>query len=79
MNFDDKSIADIYKMILVIEDDPANKNTEKGSIFIYTKKAMKRLDKLRWEITYKLIDKKKENGTFVETGGYSGRKCNKRR
>jgi hypothetical protein len=79
MNFDNKTIQDIQDMIQKITDDPASKNPDKDSIFIYTKQASNKMGKLAQEITYKMIDKKKENGTFVETGGYSGRKCNKRR
>lgn len=41
-----------------VEDDPAHKNREPVSIWIYTKKARRKLDAISWAITYLLAERK---------------------
>jgi hypothetical protein len=61
-----------------IEDDPANRETEPGSLYLYNKAARKRLDAIRREIVDQQIARQKAAGTYVFPGGYSGRQTNKR-
>jgi hypothetical protein len=60
-----------------IRDDPKNKMPP-GSFWLYTAAARKRLDKIAWEITYLLAEKRAANGDPVPTNGYSGRNSNRR-
>lgn len=45
-----------------VEDDPKSKNPAhaKGSIWIYSKAARRKLDAISWAITYQLAERKKE-------------------
>ena len=78
MKLDGKSMDELLKMQVDICSDPVNKrNTDSTSIYIYTDKANKKLDAIGWAITHLMIEKKRENGTYIEPSGYSGRKCKK--
>lgn len=60
-----------------IENDPQNQNTD-GGIWLYSESARKKLDAIAMEINERMIERKRAAGTYVFTGGYSGRQSNKR-
>ncbi len=53
------SIAELEAMIHKIREEPSNLNP-KGGIYIYTKKAMKKMDDISWVITWHLTDIRKQ-------------------
>ena len=78
MKLDGKTIEELVALRKSIEDNPANKNPV-GSLWIHTKSARKKFDLIDREITYRLIQKQKDAGTYVPCDGYSGRQTNRRR
>ena len=56
-------------------DDPLNKNSD-GSIFLFHKKAQKRIDAIGDAISMHLKQRKIDRGTY-ESNGYSGRNRNR--
>ena len=57
--------------------DPVNRNIA-GGLYLYTKEAQKKLDKIAWAITILIKEEKKARGEFVNEAGYSGRMTNRR-
>lgn len=60
-----------------IEQDPSSKANLDG-LFLYNKKARKKLQKIREEIAYLQAQRRKEEGREVLVAGYSGRQTNRR-
>jgi len=72
-----KTNAEWLMLRTAIESDPANHNPP-GSLFIYTEKARKKLDRIDREITHNLAEARKASGNPVSCDGYSGRNSNRR-
>jgi hypothetical protein len=73
----DEQIADIQRKIVSLQDDPANAG-KPGSIWKYTPKTHKKLDKLAMDITHLIAEKRALQGNPVDCPGYSGRQTNRR-
>jgi hypothetical protein len=71
------TIEELTALMKQVTDDPNNQNP-KGSFWLYTKSASRKLDAIGWAITYKLADKREAVGDPVPTNGYSGRQSNRR-
>lgn len=54
------SLAELAAMREEVTRDPANKNTQPGSIYLFSPKARKLLDDLAWAVRYHLENKKDE-------------------
>lgn len=67
----------LVTMQATIEADPKNQNP-KGHINRFTPQAQKKLAAIAQAITDNIIEQKKASGTYVFTGGYSGRQTNRR-
>ena len=65
-------MAELMQMTSAIESDPANK-MPKGSTYLYTKPAIKKLDEIARQVTYLLAEKRKAAGNPVPCDGYSGK------
>ena len=74
-----KTIAELSMLQQQIVTDPANRNTTPDSIYLYTPKARKKLNRIAQAITDLLIERKKRDGTYKPAPGYSGRQTNRRR
>ena len=72
-----KTTTEWLAVQLAIESDPANRNPP-GSLFIYTEKARKKLDRIAREITNNMAEARKSAGNPVPCDGYSGRQSNRR-
>jgi len=72
------SIDDLVKLSEQLTANPANK-IDAISPYIYNKKILRKLDNIRWAITYHLRDERKANGEIINEAGYSGRMTNRRR
>jgi hypothetical protein len=57
------NIEELLALRKKVEEDPKSQNPlhAKGSIFLYTKAAERKLDAISWAVTYHLQDKKKDN------------------
>ena len=55
-----KTMQELLAKQRAIEADPKNRNPQKGSIWLYTKNAQRRLDKIAFEITELLRQKKEQ-------------------
>lgn len=73
----DDQIAEIQRKITELQDDPANKG-KPGSIWKYTQKTHKKLDKLAMSIAILMAEKRAILGNPVPCSGYSGRQTNQR-
>jgi hypothetical protein len=60
-----------------IEADPASKENLDG-LYLFNKKARKKLQTIREEIAHLQAKKRKEEGREIFVAGYSGRKTNRR-
>jgi hypothetical protein len=78
MNLHNKSNSELVKLQSEIESDPANKNTD-GGLFLYSKKARAKLDKIARQITENLREAREKAGNPVPCDGYSGLQTNKRK
>lgn len=76
MKLDGKSTAELVQMREAICADPKNKVT--GGLFLYTKEARKKLDRIDRAITENIRQKRLAEGKPVNDSGYSGRQTNKR-
>ena len=54
------NIDRLLEMDKEIKEDPANKNTDKNSIYLYTKSARKKLDEIGWAIIFILKNDKRK-------------------
>lgn len=52
------SLQELAAMSDAVTSDPANKNTQPGSIYLYSPKARKLLEDIGWAVRYHLDDKK---------------------
>lgn len=52
------SLEELAAMSEAVTKNPANKNTQPGSIYLYSPKARKWLDDIAWAVRYHLDDKK---------------------
>lgn len=52
------SLEELAAMREAVVTDPANRNTQPGSIYLFSPKARKKLDELAWAVRYHLDDKK---------------------
>jgi len=73
-----KTTAEWQAIRIAIESDPANLNQPGTSLFIYTEKARKKLDKIAREITNNMAEARKTAGNPVPCDGYSGRQSNRK-
>lgn len=73
----DEQIAAIQRKITALQDDPANAG-QPGSIWKYTPKTHKKLDKLARGISDLIAEKRAIQGNPVVCDGYSGRQTNRR-
>jgi hypothetical protein len=53
-----KSFEELNEIRLAIENEPANQ-MPKGSFYLYTPNARKKLDDIAWAVTYKLAEKQR--------------------
>ena len=82
MKLDGKTNVELLEMMAAIESDPANQMPDRQlhqHLHLYTPKACKKLNKIAWQITSNIADKRKADGDPVPTCGYSGMKQNRRR
>lgn len=70
------TMAELVELRERITSDPANQQT--GSLYLYTPKAMKKLNTIDWAITWHLRAKREAEGRPVSSEGYSGRQSNRR-
>lgn len=56
------SVEELTTMQRAIQDDPTCRNPERGSIWIYTPKARKKLADIAWAIRYHMDDKQQAEG-----------------
>ena len=77
MKLDNKTMTELMQMTTAIESDPKNQ-MPKGSTYLYTKPARKKLEAIARQVTYLLAEKRKAAGNPVPCNGYSGRKSNRR-
>lgn len=52
------SLEELAAMREAVVMDPASKNTQPGSVYLFSPKARKKLDDLAWAVRYHLDDKK---------------------
>lgn len=76
MNLTKKTMAELIELEKAIADDPNNKNPP-GSFFIFTKRAMSRMDAIRREIACRVRENRIAEGKTIDDSGYSGRNSNK--
>lgn len=69
-------LAALQAMLQEQMDAPENRNPP-GCVFIYTKRAQRKMDAIAEAISMHLKDRKIANGTY-QTEGYSGRNSNRR-
>lgn len=55
-----RTIEELLAKGEAVRADPANKNPQAGSIYLYTPKARKLLDDIAWAIKYHMDDKRAE-------------------
>jgi hypothetical protein len=79
MNLDSKTNEELIALRTEIENNPANRNPPGTSLFLYTRAAVRKIDRINQQITHNLAMRRAAEGNPVPTAGYSGRKCNKRR
>ena len=80
MKLEGKTNAELLALREAIEEDPANQIPRgSGSIYLYTPKARKKLDEIADWIMHNLAEAKRARGEYINTAGYSGRKCKRRR
>lgn len=77
MKLDGKSVDDLVAMRQEIEKEPSNRNPP-GSLFIFTKKARKKLDAIDLAIADAIRQLRLSRGEIIDNSGYSGRQTNKR-
>lgn len=73
MKLYDKTIEELVEMDRVLCADPANRNPDTDSIFLYDRKTQDKLLKIGRAIADKVYEGKKERGEYVNEEGYSGR------
>lgn len=78
MKLEGKTKAECLALIKTIEEDP-NSKSPPGQLWIYTKKARDKMEKIRRHIVSLQIEERKAAGTYVAPDGYSGRQSNRRR
>lgn len=67
--------------LVVLQDaitaDPANRETDPVSLYLYSKPARKRLDQITRQIVHNTTLAREASGNPVPVCGYSGRKSNR--
>lgn len=82
MKIEDMTIEQLTEEMRKLDMDPASLNPglEKGtSIYLYTRKARAKMDRIARAITDRLSEKRKAEGRKVVVDGYSGRQTNRAR
>lgn len=52
------SMEELNELRQSVENDPAHKNRDTGSIWLYNRKGRRKLDAISWAITYLLAERK---------------------
>ena len=77
MNYNDKTNDELLALSRQIEQDPVNRMPA-GCLYLYTPKAIRKLDQIARAITNNMAEKRKMAGNPVVADGYSGRQSNRR-
>lgn len=76
MKLDGKTNAELLALQETVTADPANQ-MPKGSLYLYSPAARKKLDAITRQITHNLAEARTARGDPVKADGYSGRKSNR--